>query len=53
MISIQLTDDEFNQVKDLIEKTIFLKDVMEDVGLIPKSFDLSTMEFLLIRLKSK
>jgi hypothetical protein len=53
MITIQLTDDELNQVKDLIENTIFEKDVLEDIGLLPKNFNLNIMEFLLIRLKSK
>ena len=53
MINLQLTNDELDQVKNLIENTIFQKDVLEDSGLLPKTFNLNIMEFLLIRLKMK
>lgn len=54
MVTVDFTDDEFDQVKDLIEKSIkeFQEiDTPEDI--LPDNYNVNTMEFLLIRLKSK
>jgi len=52
MTRLEITDDELNQLINLIEKTIVFNEVIDEAGLLPHSFNQNTMEFLLIRLKS-
>jgi len=54
MVTVDFTEDEFDQVKYLIERSIkefHESDGTEDYYL--DNYNLNTMEFLLIRLKSK
>jgi len=53
IIQIEVTQDELKQMIELIEVFLKYESEIEDLELMPFSFNINTMDYLLIKLKSK